>query len=85
MPMFRQRSFPVEAVQWNGDNINEVLALFGKHGTSAEIRVDGHVVEIVDDFSNRAARGDWLVYLEPCALVRFIGAAAFASAYEPQP
>lgn len=70
---YRKKPVVIEAVQWTGDNIAEVLAFTGKHPKwdewfedyktyEAYVRANGNVFKIVTlEGTMRASPGDWII------------------------
>ena len=78
MGRFRTKPFEVDALQWTGDNLAEVLAWAGRH---AAPQPDGDLMVMTLQGSVWAKRGDWLIKgpneVYPCK------PDLFADKYEP--
>lgn len=73
MPLFRKRPVEVEAIQWTGDNLEEVLSFTGKHPRWGEwfqsfTDYEAHVIADRNVFKiftlegvMEASPGDWII------------------------
>ena len=73
MPKFRKKPVVIEAVQWTGDNLNEVLSFTGKHPKWSEwfssfeeyethVNESGGIFKILTlEGTHDAAPGDWII------------------------
>lgn len=83
MTRYYQRPI-VEAVQWTGDNYEQVLALAADRYNSLSHDGTAHTIEIWTDRRSWYARaGDWIV--RTAETVRVYSDAAFREQHEPTP
>jgi len=73
MEKFRKIPVVIEAIQWTGENLDEVLAFTGKHPRwdewfasfeeyEARVRLDGGVFKILTlEGTHDATPGDWII------------------------
>lgn len=83
MPRFRKKPVTVEAVQWTGDNVNELWDVFGAENIygPTEKNPDWLIITTLEG-DMRANVGDWIIRgvmgeLYPCK------PDVFAETYEP--
>jgi hypothetical protein len=69
MPKFRKKPVVIDAIQWTGDNLKEVIGFTGRHHSSAEwtwerfekvVRTDGLKIFTLEG-PLKAAVGDWII------------------------
>lgn len=60
MPKFRKKPVEIEAIQWTGNNITEVVALGGTREVNHSFEDDALEIETLEG-TMKASKGDWII------------------------
>lgn len=60
MPKFRKKPVTIEAVQWDGNNVEEVFTLGGMRELETDFLEEDLIVHTIEG-DMRASKGDWII------------------------